>query len=53
MQTQHSDLTTPRREVFDYQDSYLIENLERELEKFSHLLEKSPDRGTYLFQNSY
>lgn len=38
-------LDTPQQEDFDTQNSCSIEHLEQELDKFSHLLERSPIRG--------
>ena len=41
-----SNLNTPEK-IPEMQDLFMIENLEKELECFSHLLEKSSEKGFF------
>ena len=43
-----SNLNTPQK-IPEMQDLFMIENLEKELECFSHLLEKSSEKGIFWF----
>ena len=42
---ENNTISTPKKAVSAPEEFYLIENIEKELENFSHLLERSEKKG--------